>query len=108
MLLSVSLLLTALQLPGAIDVNSLPKPTGYVSDLAHVVNAGDKERLEQFCTRVEQQLEVQLALVTIDTIGDMPIDRFSLDLARTWGVGPKIDNQGLSAAAGDQGPQKPR
>lgn len=80
---------------GAVDVNSLPKPTGYVSDLAHVVSAEDKEKLEAFCTSVEQQLGVQFALVTIDTIGDTPIRDFALELARRWGVGYRKTNQGV-------------
>ncbi len=77
------------------DVNALPKPTGYVSDLAHVIAPADKERLETFCKRVDDQIGVQFALVTIDTIGDEPIDRFSIDLARAWGVGSKQSNQGI-------------
>ncbi len=80
---------------GAVDINKLPKPTGYVSDLAHVVDPQAKDQLEAFCTKVEQQLGVQFALVTIDTIGDAPIRDFALDLARKWGVGPKKDNQGV-------------
>jgi uncharacterized protein len=77
------------------DVNSLPKPTGYVSDLAHVVPPNDKEDLEAFCTKVEQQLGVQFALVMIDSIGDQPIRDFALDLARKWGVGDRKSNQGV-------------
>jgi len=79
----------------AVDVNSLPKPTGYVSDLAHVLNPAEKEQLEAFCTKVEQQLGVQLALVTIDTIGDQPIEDLAIQLARKWGVGDRKSNQGV-------------
>ncbi len=79
----------------AVDVNSLPKPTGYVSDLAHVVNPAEKQELEAFCTSVEQQLGVQFALVTIDTLGDRPIRDFAIDLARKWGVGDRKSNQGV-------------
>ncbi|MBV9304243.1 MAG: TPM domain-containing protein [Acidobacteriaceae bacterium] len=79
----------------AVDVNSLPKPTGYVSDLAHVVSPSGKEQLEEFCTQVEQQLGVQFALVTIDSIGDRPIEDFAIRLARKWGVGDRKSNQGV-------------
>jgi uncharacterized protein len=79
----------------AADVKSLPKPTGYVSDLAHVVNVEDKEALEAFCTKVESELGVQFALVTVDTIGDRPIRDFALDVFRGWGVGDKKTNQGV-------------
>jgi uncharacterized protein len=89
------LLLLAGALAFAADVNSLPKPTGYVSDLAHVVNAQDKEALEAFCTKVESDLGVQFALVTVDTVGDRPIRDFALDLFRGWGVGDRKTNQGV-------------
>jgi uncharacterized protein len=79
----------------AVDANSLPKPTGYVSDLAHVISPEDKEQLEAFCSRVEQQLGVQFALVTIDTLDDQPIRDFALDVFRKWGVGSKKTNQGV-------------
>jgi uncharacterized protein len=80
---------------GDVDVNSLPKPTGYVSDLAHVVSPQDQQQLEAFCTRVEQELGVQFALVTIDTVGNRPIRDFGLDLFRKWGVGDRKTNQGV-------------
>jgi len=77
------------------DVNTLPKPTGYVSDLAHVVSPSDKQTLEAYCYQVEQQLGVQLAIVTIDSVGDTPIEDFALDLFRKWGIGSKKDNSGI-------------
>ncbi len=79
----------------AFDVDKLPKPTGYVSDLAHVVDPSQQEQLEAYCTKVEQQLGVQFALVTIDTLDGQPIRDAALDIARKWGVGIKKDNQGV-------------
>jgi uncharacterized protein len=87
--------LTACAALCAVDLNSLPKPTGYVSDLAHVLAPAQKEQLEAFCAKVEQQLGVQLALVTIDTLGDRPVEDFAIKLARKWGVGDKKNNQGV-------------
>jgi uncharacterized protein len=88
------LLLTAGAAACAVDLSSIPKPSGYVSDLANVVNASDKETLESFCSKVEQQLGAQFAVVTVNTLGDEPIEDFTLDLGRTWGVGNK-KNEGL-------------
>jgi uncharacterized protein len=79
----------------AIDLNNLPKPTGYVSDLAHVVDQGSKEQLERFCTAVEEQLGVQFSLVTIESLDDRPIRDVALEIARKWGVGDKKSNQGV-------------
>jgi uncharacterized protein len=79
----------------AVDVNSLPKPTGYVSDLANVISQPEKDRLEELCRQVDQQLGVQFAFLTVDSIGDRPIRDFGLDVGRRWGVGSKNTNQGL-------------
>jgi uncharacterized protein len=79
----------------SVDVNSLPKPTGYVSDLAHVLSPEDKDKLEQFCGRVEREIGVQFALVTIDTLNGQPIQDFAIQLARKWGVGDRKTNQGV-------------
>ena len=93
--LRASLLFAAALAFAAVTVDSLPKPTGYVSDLAHVVSPADKDQLELFCTKVEHELGVQFALVTIDSIDDQPIRDFALDLFRKWGVGSKGTNQGV-------------
>lgn len=79
----------------AADIDKLPAPTGYVSDFANVVDPAQKQQLEEFCTQVEQQLGVQFALVTVDTVNDRPIRDVALDLSRKWGVGAKKDNQGV-------------
>jgi uncharacterized protein len=79
----------------AFDAKTLPKPTGYVSDLANVVDPDSKQKLEQFCTQVEQQLGVQFALVTIPSLQDQPIRDAALAIARTWGVGDRKENQGV-------------
>jgi uncharacterized protein len=93
--LIVILLLAAAGAVCAVDLSSVPKPTGYVSDLANVFDASDKQALESFCTKVDQQLGAQFAIVTINTLGDTPIENFSLELFRKWGVGPKGKNEGL-------------
>jgi uncharacterized protein len=80
---------------GPIDVNSLPKPAGYVSDLAHVLSPDDKDKLEQFCGKVERDIGVQFALVTIDNLNGQPIQDFAIQLARKWGVGDRKTNQGV-------------
>jgi uncharacterized protein len=79
----------------AVDVNSLPPPAGYVDDFAHVLSPGDQAQLTAFCRSVERQLGVQFALVTVDTIGDTPVEDFGVQLARKWGIGDRKTSQGL-------------
>jgi uncharacterized protein len=79
----------------AVDVNSLPAPTGYVDDFAHVLSPGDQAQLTAFCGSVERQLGVQFALVTVDTIGNTPVEDFAVQLARKWGIGDRKTSQGV-------------
>jgi uncharacterized protein len=62
--------------------------------LANVLNASDKEALESLCTQVDRELGAQFSLVTINTLGGEPIEEFTLELGRKWGVGNK-QNEGL-------------
>jgi uncharacterized protein len=80
---------------GQIDVDKLPKPAGYVNDFAHVLKPAEQAELEAYCTKVEQQLGVQFAFVTVDSLGGRPIRDVALDIARKWGVGPSKDNGGV-------------
>jgi uncharacterized protein len=90
----VLLLLIAVGNACAVDLSSIPKPTGYVSDLANVIDTSDKEALESFCAKVDHDLGAQFAIVTIKTLGDEPAEDFTLELGRRWGVGNK-QNEGL-------------
>jgi uncharacterized protein len=90
----VLLLGFVLPLFGALDVDPL-KPQGYLSDFGNVVDASSKQRIEQYCYRVEQSLGVQIALVTIDSLQDRDIETVANQLFRHFGVGSQKDNQGV-------------
>ena len=80
------------------------KPQGYVSDFAGVIDAESKAELENYCTRVEQQTGAEMALVTIQSLNDEPIDDVANTIFRAWGVGKKGKNEGilLLLAVGDR------
>jgi uncharacterized protein len=82
----------------ALDLNSL-KPQGYISDFAHVLDAQSRAQLEAYCGRVEQATGVQMAIVTIDTLDDQPIEDVSNTLYRKWGVGKKGKDEGIMLLA---------
>ena len=95
MVLRCTLLLFLCAFPAlALDPASL-KPEGYVSDFAHVVDAPSREAAEQYCSKLEQATGVQIAVVTIDSLDGAPIEDFTNDLFRKWGVGHKGQNDGL-------------
>ena len=78
----------------ALDLKSL-KPQGYVSDFAHVLDAGSRAQLEQYCGRVEQATGVQMAIVTLPTLEGEPIEDVANTLYRQWGVGKKGKDEGI-------------
>jgi uncharacterized protein len=69
--------------------SALPAPTGYVNDYAHVVNADTKQQLETMLTKLDQEQQIQFAVVTVDTTNGQDIFDFSLAVARKWGIGAK-------------------
>jgi uncharacterized protein len=77
-----------------LDISKL-KPQGYVSDFAGVIDAASKQGLEQYCSRVEASTGAQIALVTLPTLEDEPIDDVANQLYRAWGVGKKETDEGI-------------
>lgn len=64
---------------------------GYVTDLAGVLSQSGKNQLTALCTEVQQKTQAQIAVVTIKSLGDQPLEDYSIDLATKLGVGPKSD-----------------
>ncbi len=78
----------------ALDTSKL-KPSGYVSDFAHVLDPAGKARLEAYCTTLEQSTGVQMAIVTVDTLDDEPAEDVGNRLFREWGIGKKGKDNGV-------------
>lgn len=73
-------------------VQSLPAPTGYISDFAHVLSPSVEQQLEVLCGQVDRQAHAQIAVVTISTLdNDQTIEEFATELEDKWGVGNKED-----------------
>jgi uncharacterized protein len=71
------------------------RPQGYVSDFAHVLNSDASNRLSNLCLEVQQKTGAQIAVVTIETLDDQPIEDFASKLYQQWGIGPKNNNRGV-------------
>ncbi len=78
----------------ALDVNTLT-PEGHVSDFAHVLDAATKAQIENYCRRVKEATNAEIAIVTIQKLDDEPIADFTNALYRKWGVGGKATNEGV-------------
>jgi uncharacterized protein len=70
-------------------------PTGYVTDLAGVIPSATRERLETLCTELEQKTGAQIAIVTVKSLDDRPVEDYGVDLFKHLGVGAKKDSTGV-------------
>ncbi|HVW76249.1 MAG TPA: TPM domain-containing protein [Alloacidobacterium sp.] len=70
-------------------VKDLPRPTDYVSDFADVLTPQTKQQLNRLCGQVDHQAHAQIAVVTIRTLNDVPIQDYAVQLWDTWKIGQK-------------------
>jgi len=75
----------------------IPAPAGdiYVQDFAHVLNEREKVELINLGRSIEDQTTAQIAVLTVDTIGERPIEDFSNKAFRQYGIGSKKENNGV-------------
>lgn len=72
-----------------------PRPEGYVSDFAQVIDPASKSQLEAFAGMVERSTGAQMAFVTIPSLEGEPIEDVANTIFRAWGVGQKGKNEGI-------------
>ena len=77
-----------------LDTSKL-KPTGYVNDFAHVIDAGSAAQIEAYCGNVERATGAQFAIVTVDSLEDEPVEDVAVRLFKEWGIGKKGTDEGL-------------
>src|SRR5271170_3377670 len=89
------LLLAATSAFYAERVPDLPKPTNYVSDFAGVLSPQTVQGLNALCAQVDRQAHAQIAVVTVKTLDDEPIEDFTTALEEKWRVGKKGTDRGV-------------
>jgi uncharacterized protein len=95
LLAAVILIVSALVLH-AESVDSLPKPTGYVSDFAHVLSPDAVARINSIAGQLDHsQANAQIAVVTVKTLdGEDPAD-WANQLEDKWKIGKKGSDKGV-------------
>lgn len=85
-----ALLLLLLSLPALSQpVASLPKPTDYVSDFAHVMSPAAIRQIDYVCGEVDHEAHAQIAVVTVDTLAGDSVQDYAVELYQKWGLGAK-------------------
>lgn len=72
----------------------VPRADGWVTDLAGLLSSAEEASLESELEAWKQGSGHELAVLTVPDLGGRPIEEFSLDVARTWGLGRKGENDG--------------
>ncbi len=74
---------------------SFPKPEGWVTDRAGLLDPTAKARLEQLLTEVDRKSGVEIAVVTLPTLGGRSVEEVAVELFHAWGIGKKGKDEGL-------------
>jgi len=71
------------------------QPTGYVMDLAGVIQTATKTQLEAMCLELQQKTGAQLAVVTVKSLDGNDVTQYANDMYKHLGVGGKKDDRGV-------------
>ena len=77
--------------------NTLPAPVGdiYVQDFANVLSENEREELRQLGRTIEDQTTAQIAVLTIDSVGNQTINEFANEAFRQYGIGNAAEDNGV-------------
>lgn len=93
LIISLALVLAASPLAAQDAVDRLipAAPTGYLTDVAGIVDAASATRIEQVAKALRERTGAELAVVTLPDIGDNDASAVARGIGRRWGVGAKAD-----------------
>jgi uncharacterized protein len=83
-----------LGLPSAGHALNVPRPAGYVTDLAGILSPETTVKLERFLRDFERSDSTQLAVLTVPSLEGEALEEYALRVAETWGVGQKGKDNG--------------
>src|SRR5262252_1155003 len=86
--------LCAVSITSAEDLKRI-RPTGYVTDLAGILQPQTKTQLEALSAELEQKTGAQMAIVTIKSLDGNDIETYAADLYKQVGIGRKKTDEGI-------------
>ena len=75
----------------------IPTPVGdiYVQDFANILSDQEKNEIRGIGRSLEDQTTAQIAVLTVESIGERSIEEFALEALRQYGVGSSESNNGI-------------
>ncbi len=74
---------------------SLGSPAGFVNDFAGVLTVEQKNSLEQNLQAYQASTTNEIAVVTVNSLGDETIESYSIKLAEEWQIGTEAEDNGV-------------
>ncbi len=71
------------------------RPTDYVNDFAHVLDATTIAQLDNICQQLEQKAHTQMAVATVNSLDGSDIESYAVALYKQWGIGSKATDHGV-------------
>lgn len=95
-LLSSLLIIFSFSISISAQVN-YPSPTNYkyINDYSNILNSNEIETIVSLGKELEDKTGAQSIVVIIDTTDNIPIENYSINLFRSWGIGQKAKDNGL-------------
>src|SRR6266478_126997 len=83
----------------------LPRPNGHVNDLAEVLDAATRDRLEKILDNLQKRTELNFVIATVKTASSEDLYDYSLRVANDWNLGAPAgaDKSVLLVVAADNG-----
>lgn len=72
-----------------------PTPYKYINDYVGIIDKAIAEKIISLGKELEDKSGAQLTTVIIDTIGNMTIEEYAVELFRKWGIGQKGKDNGV-------------
>ena len=72
-----------------------PKPQGYVSDFAGIVDPASRDSIEALAGELREKTGAELAVATLPDLGGEEIEPVAVDLFEKWGIGKKGKDEGV-------------
>lgn len=79
-------------------MDQIPEEKGFVNDFANLLTRQQRVQLEAFLTQNAQQTSNEIAIAIMDLPEGAPVEDFTNDVARKWGIGGSDNNNGVLVA----------
>src|SRR5688572_3138872 len=92
---ALALVLVCVATAPSIAESHFPKFSAPVVDAAGVLDKATETQLDAELNDYQARTGNQIAVAIVDTTGDDSLEDYSIDLARSWGVGAKDKDNGV-------------